>query len=67
LIGEEKPREVTEIRPPESPSVKPDLLEAGVRFLEALAASKGELPWTEELRERATSAMKQLLAATDQG
>lgn len=62
IIGEEKARPVVEKKEAESKTTKNDLLEAGVRFLEALAAWEGELPWTDELRERATAAMQQLLA-----
>ena len=43
-----------------APGIDPDLLEAGVAFLEALAAA-GDLPWTEALRARAEAAMQRLL------
>lgn len=62
IIGEEKARLVVEKKEAVSKNAKNDLLEAGVRFLEALAAWEAELPWTDELRERATAAMQQLLA-----
>ncbi len=58
LIGQE-PAALTH-KPVEVPA-KPDLLEAGVRFLEALAAEDANLPWTEELRLRVETAVKQFL------
>ncbi len=66
IIGEEKGPAVVEKRTPEAPTAKPDLLEAGVRFLEALAAWEKELPWTSELRERAATAIELLLARNRQ-
>jgi SNF2 family DNA or RNA helicase len=65
LISEEKPREVTPIEPAAPAVATPDLLEAGVCFLEALAAWEGKLPWTKELRERAALAVKLLFAKAD--
>jgi len=56
VLGQEKPP-VIEAKTIEA-APKPDLLEAGVRFLEALAAWEGELPWTEELRGRAEVALR---------
>jgi SNF2 family DNA or RNA helicase len=42
-----------------NPAPPPDLLEAGVVFLEALAA-QGDLPWTDALKARAEAAWRKL-------
>jgi SNF2 family DNA or RNA helicase len=61
LIGAEKPVAVAE-KPPTIPAVpQPDLLAAAVQMLEALAAGKDDLPWTDELRQRAAAALESLL------
>jgi SNF2 family DNA or RNA helicase len=60
LIGEEKPAaEAKPVAPAEV--VGPNLLTAAVQMLEALAAGKDDLPWTEELRRRAAAALEALL------
>ncbi len=64
VVGVEKPVEVAEPKSTAAPA-KPDVLEAGVRFLEALAASGEELPWTEALRRRAEAALQSLLEKMD--
>lgn len=60
MIGEEKADAAVETKTIAHVS-KPDLLEAGVRFLEALAASDGELPWTADLKMRVERAVGKLL------
>jgi SNF2 family DNA or RNA helicase len=65
VIGGEKPvAVVAEVKLTEAVE-KPDLLEAGVRLLEALAAREGILPWTDELRTRAEAALQRLLTQTE--
>jgi SNF2 family DNA or RNA helicase len=60
LIGEEKPAvEAKPAAPVETAG--PTLLTAAVQMLEALAAGKEDLPWTEELRRRAAAALEALL------
>ena len=65
IVGKEKAHAVAEKTPPEMLVDKPDLLEAGVRFLEALAAWEKDLPWTSELLERARAAFQSLLARAE--
>jgi superfamily II DNA/RNA helicase len=62
LIGEERQAPL-EVAPA---AVVPDLtapglLEAGVGMLEALAAWGGEVPWSDDLQERAAAAIERLL------
>jgi SNF2 family DNA or RNA helicase len=59
-IGEEKPAPVAETKAADA-APKPDVLEAAVSFLEALAATDVELQWNSELRERAAAALGRLL------
>ena len=64
VIGGEKTAPIATTRMPEAVP-KPDWLEAGVRFLEALATLEVDLPWTDELRQRAGAAIRRLLERTD--
>jgi SNF2 family DNA or RNA helicase len=62
LIGEERPAPSETAPAAIMPDLSaPGLLAAGVGMLEALAAWEGEVPWTDELKERAAAAFQRLL------
>jgi SNF2 family DNA or RNA helicase len=63
LIGEERPVAPVEAITPRVEAPPSGLLAAGVQMLEALA--EAELPWTAELKQRAASALRQLLDKLD--
>jgi len=61
LVGEERGA----LPKPETQATKPDILEAAVTFLEALAAWEGELPGTSPLKSRAADALKKMSGRVD--